>query len=271
MHKQVSLSLREILQKTHQTNTLTNNLYGVLFLGFIPVIGGINGLIIARRWGSFKSAVGRAIIFLSLGLISWGLGTYIFSGIYNFLLQVEVPYPSLADVGYIISLPLWVYGMVQLSRAMGATYGLKSSKGKVFLLIIPCFVIAISYYLLVFVARDGVLSFSWSDAQKLFFDFAYPIGDVVILTLVTLVYGLSYNFFGGGYKKAIYSILFGFILMYLADFSFSYTTTIETFFPANWVDLLFTSAVFVLSMGVSILDPTKLYKDALSNPKNLNA
>src|SRR3990167_9452901 len=199
-----------VLTLTHQTNTLTNNLYGVLFLGFIPVIGGINGLIIARRWGSFKSAVGRAIIFLSLGLISWGLGTYIFSGIYNFLLQVEVPYPSLADVGYIISLPLWVYGMVQLSRAMGATYGLKSSKGKVFLLIIPCFVIAISYYLLVFVARDGV-------------------------------------------------------------FSFSYTTTIETFFPANWVDLLFTSAVFVLSMGVSILDPTKLYKDALSNPKNLNA
>lgn len=250
-----------MLTLSQQTSTLTNNLYGVLFLGFIPLLGGIHGLLIARRWGSFKSAVGRAIVFFSLGLISWGLGTYIFSGVYNFLLQVEVPYPSIADFGYILSIPLWVYGMVQLSRAMGATYGLRSSKGKIFLLIIPLIIIGASYYLLVSVARDGVISSSFAEAQKLFFDLAYPIGDIIILTLVTLVYGLSYKFFGGAYKKAVYGILFGFVLMYLADFSFSYTTTTETFFPGNWVDLLFTTAMFALSIGVSLLDPVKLYKE----------
>lgn len=254
----IAIGVTVMLVTSQQTGGLLNSLYGVLFLGFIPVVGGIYGLLIAQRWGSFKSAVGRAIVFLSLGLISWGLGTYVFSGVYNFLLQVEVPYPSLADVGYIVSIPLWAYGMVQLSKAMGTTYGLRSSKGKIFLLIIPLIIIGLSYYLLVSIARDGVLSSSFTEAQKLFFDLAYPIGDVIILTLVTLVYGLSYNFFGGAYKKAIYGILLGFVLMYLADFSFSYTTTTETFFTGNWVDLLFTTAMLALSIGVSLLDPVKL-------------
>ena len=247
------------------TYSLANDLYGVLFLGFIPVVGGINGLLIARRWGSFQSTVGRAIIFLSLGLISWGLGTYIFSGVYNFLLQIEVPYPSLADAWYIISLPLWAIGMIQLSRAMGAKYGLRSSKGKAALLVIPILIIIISYYLLVHVARGGSIDFSNKGILKVFFDLAYPIGDVVILTLATLVYGLSYKYFGGVFKKAIYAILLGFVVLYFADFSFSYTTTLETFFPADWVDYLFTTAMFILSIGIAMLDPNVSREGTISD------
>lgn len=242
------------------TDTLLNDLYGVLFLGFIPVLGGINGIFLAKHWGGFKSAVGKAVILLSLGLIFWGAGTYIFSGLYNFLLEVEVPYPSFADVGYILSLPLWAMGMIQLSRATGAKYGLRSSGGKAILLIIPAIIIAISYYLLVVVARGGTFDFSDSGLLKLFFDLAYPIGDVVILTMATLVYGLSYNYFGGVYKKAIYTILAGFIVMYIADFSFSYSTTLETFYPGDWIDLAFTSAMFLLSIGVGMLDPKAMQK-----------
>ena len=243
------------------TTSLANDLYGVLFLGFIPVLGGVNGLMISKHWGSFKSAVGRAVIFLSLGLIAWGLGTFIFSGVYNFLLHIEVPYPSFADVGYILALPLWAIGVIQLSRATGAKYGLRSSGGKIILLVIPAAIIAISYYLLIVVAREGAFTFSDSSSlPKVFFDLAYPIGDVLILTLATLIYGLSYNYFGGIYKKAIYIILFGFVILYFADFLFSYTTTLEIWYPADWVDLLFTTAMLALSIGVNMLDPAKMQK-----------
>ncbi|TAL49044.1 hypothetical protein EPN83_02100 [Patescibacteria group bacterium] len=253
----IALGVVVWLYLSNVTSSILIDLYGVLFLGFIPVVGGVNGLIIAKRWGSFKSAVGRAVIFLSLGLISWGLGTYVFSGIYNFLLHVEVPYPSIADVGYILSLPLWAVGMIQLSRATGAKYGLRSKKGKAILFAIPILVILVSYYLLVIVARGGSIDLSGGGIPKIFFDLAYPIGDVIILTLATLVYGLSYNYFGGIYKKSIYVILLGFVIMYAADFLFSYTTTIEIWQPADWVDLLFTTAVFILSMGVTMLDSRK--------------
>jgi len=251
-----------VMYAVGSTDTLLNALYGVLFLGFIPVIGGINGLFLAKHWGGFRSAVGKAVILLSLGLIFWGAGTYIFSGIYNFLLEVEVPYPSFADVGYVLSLPLWAMGIIQLSRATGAKYGLRSSGGKVILLIIPAIIIAISYYLLVVVARGGSFDFSDAGLLKLFFDLAYPIGDVVILTLATLVYGLSYSYFGGTYKKAIYTILAGFIVLYVADFSFSYSTTLETFYPGDWIDLAFTSAMFLLSIGIGMLNPKETQKNS---------
>ena len=114
-----------------------------------------------------------------------------------------------------------------------------------------------SYYLLVIVARGGSIGVADSELLKLFFDFAYPIGDVVVLTLATLIYGLSYVYFGGVYKKAIYTILFGFVLMYVADFTFSYTTTLGTWYPADWVDLLFTTAILVLTLGVNMFDPKR--------------
>ena len=237
------------------TEGLVNDLFGVLFVGLLPLLGGVNGLFIAGSWGGFKSAVGRALIFLSLGLISWALGTYLFSGVYNLLLHVEVPYPSIADVGYILALPLWAIGIVELSRATGAKYGLRSTGGKFLLFLIPLLIIVASYYLLVVVARGGSIPVSDSELLKLFFDFAYPLGDVIILSLATLIYGLSLKFFGGVYKHAVYLILIGFGVLYFADFAFSYTTTLETFYPGDWVDLLFAAAMLLLSSGVALFDP----------------
>jgi hypothetical protein len=239
---------------TGSVDTLANNSFG-LILGFMPVFSGLYGLVLAKKWGLFTSAVGKAVTFLSLGLISWGLGTLIFSGYYNLYADVEVPYPSLADVGYVLALPLWTIGMVNLAKATGARYGLRGSSGKSILLLVPVLVIVVSYYLLLVVARGGTFDFSESEALQIIFDLLYPLGDVVILAVTTVVYGLSYQYFGGKYKKAIYSILAGFVLMYFADFSFSYATSLETFYVGDWIDFLFTTSMFVLSCGVLLLDP----------------
>src|SRR3989338_5160192 len=110
--------------------------------------------------------MGRAIIFLSLGLIFWGLGTYVFSGLYNIVLKIAVPYPSMADVGYILALPLWAIGIFNLSRVTGVKYGLQSSSGKTLFLLIPAVVIAMSYYLLVVVVRGGVIDLSQPEILK---------------------------------------------------------------------------------------------------------
>lgn len=240
------------LQQT--SDSIFNTLFGVLFVGFIPLVGGLNGLFVSKAWGGMKSAVGRALIFLSLGLISWGLGTYIFSGIYNLLLHIEVPYPSFADVGYILALPLWAIGIIELSKATGARFGLRSINGKFIFFLLPLIVIALSYYLLVVVARGGEIPVADSGFLKLFFDFTYPIGDVIILTLATVVYGLSFNYFGGAFKKAIFFILASFCLLYVADFMFSYTTTLETWYPGDWIDLLFAAAMLVMSFGIAAFD-----------------
>lgn len=247
------------LDKNAEITPTTNYLYTLLEAVF-PIWGGIYGITLGKKWGFFTSVFGKAIMFLSLGLISWGVGSLIFVGYYNLFAHVEVPYPSLADVAYIISWPLWGMGMVSLSRATGARYGLRDKTGKLALVFFPLIVIAFSYYLLVVVARGGVISSS-DGLIKVFFDLAYPIGDVIILTLATLIYGLSFKYFGGKYKIAIYVLLFGFLANYIADFMFSYKTTLGTFVPGGSSDFFFTFAMFLLAFGVSSLDNKVLSKD----------
>lgn len=233
--------------QTEGTENLLTNFYGI-----IPLVGGIYGLIVSRHWGGWRSAVGRAVVLLSLGLVTWGIGIAIWL-VYNLILQVEIPYPSWADAAFIVSWPLWSVGMIYLSRATGAQFGLKRLGGKIILLAVPVLVVALSYYFLVTIARGGTFELS-EEYLKIFFDLAYPIGDVVILTLATLVYGLSYKYFGGKYRFAIYLILAAFVLNYLADFTFSYTTTTEYYYNGSLADVLFATTMFVFATGIALLD-----------------
>lgn len=226
------------------------NYYFVVLQGALPVLAGILGILTGRRWGGFRSEIGKALTYTSIGLVTWGIGNLIFS-YYNLFLDSEVPYPSIADAAYILSWPLWTIGIVSLFRTTGAKFGARSVYGKVILLIVPVLVAAFSYYILVIVARQGIVS-TYEDSIKTFFDLAYPVGDLVILTVVTLLYSLSFRYLGGYFKWPILILLAGFAINYFGDVSFSYTTTKETYFSANWVDLIFTTAMFLIGLGVTL-------------------
>lgn len=229
--------------------TVDSYLYQFAF-GLIPLIGGILGLGKSKIWGGLKSEVGTSLFFISLGCISWGIGQMFWSILYNFILKVDIPYPSFADLGYILAVPLWAIGIIHLSRASGARASLKNIKGKILLFIIPLILVALSYYLIIAVARGGAISSS-EEMSKTFFDFTYPIGDVIILTLSLLIYGLSFGYLGGKLKIAILSIIFGFVAMYISDFSFSYTTTIGTYYNGYYPDILFPTALMLMVFGVN--------------------
>src|SRR4051812_17446904 len=75
-----------------------NYLFSFLF-GLIPLMGGVLGLRGSKMWGWLQSTIGRAIFFLSLGLILWGCGEAVWS-YYNFFVGEAAPYPSWADLGF---------------------------------------------------------------------------------------------------------------------------------------------------------------------------
>lgn len=213
----------------------------------INLPGAVVGFFIAKSWGLFKSSLGKAILFFSIGLFSWGIGNVIWA-YYNFFLNIALPYPSFADVGFILSYPFWVTGMVNIPHAIGA----KSSFGKKYrkiLLFIPLFVFALSYFLTVLVTKSFIIFAHPSSYLKLFFDIAYPLGDVVILTTVLAV-STSFKFFGGKYKLSMYTILLGFCILYIADFLFSYTTTAGIYYDGSIADLFFTIAMSFLTFGI---------------------
>ncbi len=239
------------IQMSSITDLKINLMWGMA-INFIPLFGGLFGLYTAGQWGGIRSSVGKGIIFLSFGNLSWSAGNFIWS-YYNFFLSSDIPYPSLADLGYVGALPLWIAGILLLSKATGVRFGLRKIKGRIMLVLLPIIAAIFSYYFLFVVARES--SIDWQEGMlKLFFDLAYPIGDWIILTVAFLVWGLSLNYLGGRYKWPVLITLFGFVLMFCADFSFSYTTTIETYFNGSLSDLLFTMALFTIGFGISSLD-----------------
>jgi hypothetical protein len=237
------------LTLTHTRDSQINYVYQLL-IAILPIIGGLQGLRVARKWGGLRSKLGKALTFLSAGIVSWGLGQVAWS-YYVILAGNKIPFPSLADLGFIVAIPLWLTGIVYLSRTTGASRAFRNSTiRKLGAVLIPTIVAAISYYLLIVLARDGSVGF-----LALALGLAYPLGDVGILSFALLVFGLSSGYLGGRYKIAIYTILLGYGVMYAADFAFSYTTTKEVYYNGHWVDLLFPTAMALLSYGLSRMEP----------------
>ncbi len=247
---------------SHIKTSEVNYLYQ-FFFGLIPLVGGIGGLINAKKWGLLKSRLGKALFFLSLGLITWGLGQMVWA-YYVIFGITDVPYPSFADLGYVISWPLWALGMINLAKSTGAKYGFRNKFNKILAFVIPVVVAITSYYLLIVIAKDGTLIPQHESLLKIVLDIAYPLGDIVILTFSLVVFGLTFKFLGGVYRLPILALLAGFVVNYVADFSFSYTTTAGSYYNGHWVDLLFPTAMALLAFGVNSIDP----KSRKSNPES---
>ncbi len=226
-----------------------NYWYSFLF-GLIPFFGGIVGMFKAKIWGGLKSALGKAVFFVSFGLFLWGFGENIWS-YYNFFKHVPAPYPSLADIGFAPSIFFWILGTAFLSIATGALFALRKTHfAKVFAVVVPVVLLVPSYYLQVTLARGGTLIPPGETLLKTILDIAYPFGDFLALTFAALVFGLSYKYFGGFYRKAVVFLLLGLAVMYCADSVFSYTTTKGTYYNADWGDMLLTIGQFLMTFAI---------------------
>ena len=93
--------------------------------GLIAVWGGIWGFLISKGWGGAKSIMGRALIMFGLGLFAQEFGQLAYS-YYIFVLKIEVPYPSIGDIGFFGTIPFYIYGSYLLAKASGVKVSLKS-------------------------------------------------------------------------------------------------------------------------------------------------
>jgi len=247
-----------IMELTHTKLSQWDYWYQTL-LAIIPLLGGIFGFMNSRKWGGLKSRLGQATFFIAAGLTTWGLGQFYWS--YATIRQLaEVPYPSWADLGYIVSWPLWAAGMILLALAAGARFSIRRhAPVKLYggVLVLSAIIIAASYYLLIVVARQG-LALDGESALRSFFDLAYPIGDVIIITIAALTYTFLFRYLGGRYRLAIGFIIGGYALNYFADFVFVYVTTKGTYYNGHFVDLMYPTVMAVLSVGLAALEPPKI-------------
>lgn len=225
-----------------------NNLYVFLY-GLIPLFGGIAAIKGYREWGGLSTILGKAILFLGFGLFCWGVGESIWT-YYNIFLNVEIPYPSLADLFFAPSVFFYTLGTIYLSRTTGAGLGFKKKFGKIFAVTAPILVTVFTYWLIVVVGHGGEFFRDKTSLIKSILDVVYPLGDAVSLSVAVIVSGLSFKYLGGRYKWDILFILFGLAAMFAADSILSYTSNLETAYSGDFGDLVFTLAVFLLTFGL---------------------
>lgn len=241
-------------------------------MAFFAVLIGVFGMLTAKNWSWLKSGVGQGVFFISLGVVMWGLGQ---AGWTYYLIKFpgeEVVQSKIIDVLYFASIPLWTYGILKLSKATGAKFGLKKVKGKILVAGLSFLMILFSYYFLVVVARGGLSYFEGQSVWISFFDLGYAIGDAINLTIAIAIFGLSWRLLGGRFKRPILAVLSSFGLIYLADFLFSYYDGKDVYYNGNIVDLLYLLTIFTMGLALCLLDPsikasilTKMF--AKSNPR----
>lgn len=232
-----------ILFASGAKETFQNYLFGATY-GLICLWGGIWGLIISKRWGGFASTIGKAIIFLSLGLLAQEFGQLIFS-YYNIFLRIEIPYPSLADVGFFGSIPFYIFGMIYIAKAAGSKFSLNTVINKLQIVAVPALMLIVSYTLFL---KD--YEFDFSNPLQIFLDFGYPFGEALYISVAILVYFLSRKLLGGVMKSRILFLIGAFVVQYLADFNFLYQNSQGTWINGGYGDYIYFLAYFIMTIGL---------------------
>ena len=215
------------------------SIYGVMALW-----GAVWGVIISHKWGWLKSIMGKAILMFSLGLFAQEFGQIVYAYL-SFYKHIEVPYPSLGDLGYFGSIPLYIYGVVLIARASGVTIGLKSFKSKIQAVVLPTIVLIASYILFL----QGY-KFDWSDPIKIFLDFGYPFGQAIYISFAILTYLLSRGVLGGIMKSKILFIIFALGIQFVSDYIFLYQSSRGTWHVGEINDYMYLTAYFFMTLAL---------------------
>jgi len=221
-----------------------NNSYGLLY-PIISLIGGLYGIIsVAPKWGGYKTVMGRGILFLSLGLLAEVFGQWAWS-YFTIVSQIEVPYPSVADVGYFLIVPLYSYAMYNFAIAAGVKFSLRRYVGKLQAVIIPAAMIAVAYFLFLRHVEIDLTS-----PIRTFLDFGYPGFEAIAISISILTYSLSRGVLGGVMHSRILYLVVALMAQYITDYTFLFRAGIGTYYNAGPVDLMYTISLTIMALGI---------------------
>jgi hypothetical protein len=210
----------------------------------IALWGSVWGLFISIYWGGYKSALGRMILAFSLGLLCQVFGQTVYS-YYNLYAHVEAPYPSIGDIGFFGSIPLYIYGSFLLAKVSGVKVTLRSFDQKIQAFFIPLIALFISY--MVFLRG---YEFDFSHPLTILLDFSYPFGQAIYVSIAILTLLLSRKILGGIMRGPVMLFLFALIFQYICDYNFLYQASRETWFVGGYGDYLYAVSYFVMTIAL---------------------
>jgi hypothetical protein len=182
---------------------------------------------------------------LSAGLIAMFLGQACFV-FYQFVLGVEVPFPSLADVFFVVSYPLLIGALVMFLRACSASgFPIGPASERVWLAAaVTVLCLAVGYPILMPLVRSP------GEPLETLLNLLYPILDFLLFVPAVLLIRISLRFRGGAVWKVWATLLAGFVFLCAADTLFAYFSQLDRADLVDLVDATYLLAYGFLGLGV---------------------
>jgi hypothetical protein len=175
-----------------------------------PLVATVLGFLAARAYG-FSTPKGKALLLLAFGFFFWFIGEVLYF-VLDLILE-QSPFPSLADVYYIIGYPLLFIGLVMKAKVSP----IKWTKQKTIIMLIYSLILdPIVLYFGVFKVYDSSVGIVQN-----FTSIFYGVGDLILLatSLAVLLKIIEYK--QGKLFLPWLLILIGFFLTLIADILFT--------------------------------------------------
>jgi hypothetical protein len=192
--------------------------------------------IYAYKLHGSKNIQGKAILFLSLGILFWFFGESIWA-FYEIIIKADAPIASLADAFWLLGYPLFAAGLYyewKITRA-----GLTRNK-----LIAGSFIFIIT---LLISGWYGIIvplgNAETSQFEKIVL-VSYVIGDIVVMLGAIIVLT---SLWGGKLAKQWTIITVAIILTSVADIIYAYMS--NSYQTGNWIDILWDANYLLLAYG----------------------
>jgi len=218
--------------------------------GVITLLGGFWGYKIATRWGGRNSHIGRVVTYLTLGLLGEEVGQIFFTVTY-FSNHFTVPYPSLADVGFVSSAAFYILALINLKRGLSIKFSKYSLRSRLALMIVIPFGALMLYSLV-----DSGYLFAGPDfTASVFFDTLYLVSYISYLMMAIVIAIFAIKSLGGVMRGRILLVLFSILLQFAADYNYMYESSRGVVLLPSVNDLLYVAAFFGVGLAILSCDP----------------
>lgn len=232
-----------------------------IFFLSTPLLAVLGGIYAARAYG-YKNAHSISFFLIASGLACLFIGEVLFL-YYEILLKTD-PFPSIADVFYLLSYPLMLIGFLREVREYKMQ---ESSLDKLLLYIITILLGFVVFYFGIYSAYQPGNSIL-SNAIAM----AYGVGDLFLIIITLNILVLTFGFQGGKLFLAWLTICIGVFLTLVADILFAIYNV--PFDEGVWlyrqIDLLWVGGYLGIAYGCfSVGNTIKEIQQKIRNKKSL--
>src|ERR1700719_3640541 len=169
---------------------------------------------------------------------SWGAGQVVWS-YYELLKGHQVPFPSLADLGYLTAMPLAIAGVLCFPAAPSRAVSLART-------ILDGLLIAASFLVLSWATVLEAVYRAGSDGViGSLIGLAYPVGDVLIGTMGVILAARAPR----ATRLPLYLLAGGLVANLLADSGFFYLTATSQYGASNAIDVGWVAGFLLIGIG----------------------